>query len=82
VIGNFATMHLLTKTASSTRSTSNTRGHRQGQGLRPTTALYGHVFRNATLLVIAGFPRRHRDFHWLAAGRSEIFPDGPGPDEL
>jgi microcin C transport system permease protein len=56
VIGSFATLTLLTK------NTFLDEIHKQyvvtarAKGLTETRVLYGHVFRNAMLLVIAGFP--------------------------
>ena len=54
VIGGFATLTMLTKTRSSTRSASSTSPPPAPRGWMKKI-LYRHVFRNAMLLVIAGF---------------------------
>jgi microcin C transport system permease protein len=57
VIGNFATMTLLTKNSFLDEINKQYVVTAKAKGLTGRV-LYGHVFRNAMLLVIAGFPRR------------------------
>jgi len=56
VIGNFATMTLLTKNSFLDEINKQYVVTAKAKGLSRTRVLYGHVFRNAMLLVIAGFP--------------------------
>ena len=58
VIGNFATMTLLTKNSFLDEINKQYVVTAKAKGLSRSRVLYGHVFRNAMLLVIAGFPRR------------------------
>jgi microcin C transport system permease protein len=56
VIGNFATMTLLTKNSFLDEIGKQYVITAKAKGLSDRRVLYGHVFRNAMLLVIAGFP--------------------------
>ncbi|MFF7708481.1 microcin C ABC transporter permease YejB [Pseudomonas sp. NPDC007930] len=56
VIGNFATMTLLTKNSFLDEIGKQYVVTAKAKGLSPHKVLYGHVFRNAMLLVVAGFP--------------------------
>ncbi|HLD64639.1 MAG TPA: microcin C ABC transporter permease YejB [Pseudomonas sp.] len=56
VIGNFATLTLLTKNSFLDEINKQYVVTARAKGLTETRVLYGHVFRNAMLLVIAGFP--------------------------
>jgi microcin C transport system permease protein len=62
VIGNFATMTLLTKNSFLDEINKQYVVTAKAKGLTNHRVLYGHVFRNAMLLVIAGFPRRSSAF--------------------
>ena len=56
VIGNFATMTFLTKNSFLDEIGKQYVVTAKAKGLSNNRVLYGHVFRNAMLLVIAGFP--------------------------
>lgn len=56
VIGNFATMTLLTKNSFLDEIGKQYVITARAKGLSKRRVLYGHVFRNAMLLVVAGFP--------------------------
>lgn len=56
VIGGFATLTMLTKNAFLDEIRKQYVMTARAKGLDETRILYGHVFRNAMLLVIAGFP--------------------------
>ncbi|SNR91925.1 microcin C ABC transporter permease YejB [Pseudomonas segetis] len=56
VIGNFATLTLLTKNSFLDEINKQYVVTARAKGLTNTRVLYGHVFRNAMLLIIAGFP--------------------------
>ena len=56
VIGNFATLTLLTKNSFLDEINKQYVVTAKAKGLSSNRVLYGHVFRNAMLLVIAGFP--------------------------
>ena len=56
VIGNFATLTLLTKNSFLDEINKQYVITARAKGLTNRGVLYGHVFRNAMLLVIAGFP--------------------------
>jgi microcin C transport system permease protein len=55
-IGAFATMTLLTKNSFLDEIRKQYVVTARAKGLSETRVLYGHVFRNAMLIVIAGFP--------------------------
>ncbi|MWV16939.1 microcin C ABC transporter permease YejB [Pseudomonas sp. L-22-4S-12] len=56
VIGNFATLTLLTKNSFLDEIGKQYVVTARAKGLSNTSVLYGHVFRNAMLIIIAGFP--------------------------
>ncbi|MDO9619169.1 MAG: microcin C ABC transporter permease YejB [Pseudomonas sp.] len=56
VIGNFATLTLLTKNSFLDEINKQYVVTARAKGLSNTRVLYGHVFRNAMLIIIAGFP--------------------------
>ncbi|TWH75813.1 microcin C transport system permease protein [Azomonas agilis] len=56
VIGNFATLTLLTKNSFLDEINKQYVMTARAKGLSPNRVLYGHVFRNAMLIIIAGFP--------------------------
>jgi microcin C transport system permease protein len=55
-IGSFATMTMLTKNSFLDEIRKQYVTTARAKGLSESQVLYGHVFRNAMLLVIAGFP--------------------------
>lgn len=57
VIGGFATLTLLTKNAFLNEITRQYVITARAKGLSEKRVLYGHVFRNAILLVVAGIPQ-------------------------
>lgn len=57
VIGGFATLTLLTKNAFLNEITRQYVVTARAKGLSERRVLYGHVFRNAMLLVVAGIPQ-------------------------
>ncbi len=56
VIGNFATLTFLTKNSFLDEINKQYVITARAKGLSESRVLYGHVFRNAMLLIIAGFP--------------------------
>lgn len=56
VIGNFATLTLLTKNSFLDEIGKQYVVTARAKGLTENRVLYGHVFRNAMLIVVAGFP--------------------------
>jgi microcin C transport system permease protein len=56
VIGGFATLTMLTKNSFLDQLHQQYVLTARAKGLSPCRVLYGHVFRNAMLIVIAGFP--------------------------
>ena len=56
VIGSFASLTMLTKNSFIEEINKNYVVTARAKGLTENQVLYGHVFRNAMLLVIAGFP--------------------------
>lgn len=56
VIGGFATLTMLTKNAFMDEIRKHYVLTAHAKGLTHSAVLYGHVFRNAMLLIIAGFP--------------------------
>jgi microcin C transport system permease protein len=56
VIGNFATLTLLTKNSFLDEINKQYVITARAKGLTENRVLYGHVFRNAMLIIIAGFP--------------------------
>jgi microcin C transport system permease protein len=57
VAGSFATLTMLTKNSFLEEINKQYVLTARAKGLTPHRVLYGHVFRNAMLIVIAGFPR-------------------------
>jgi microcin C transport system permease protein len=57
VLGGFATLTLLTKNSFLEEIGKQFVLTARAKGLAPRRVLYGHVFRNAMLIVIAGFPQ-------------------------
>jgi microcin C transport system permease protein len=56
VIGGFATLTMLTKNSFLDEINKNYVITARAKGLTERKILFGHVFRNAMLLIIAGFP--------------------------
>ncbi|MDF1822797.1 MAG: microcin C ABC transporter permease YejB [Alcanivoracaceae bacterium] len=56
VIGNFATLAMLTKNSFLDEISKQYVQTARAKGLTEKQVLYGHVFRNAMLIIIAGFP--------------------------
>lgn len=56
VIGGFATLTMLTKNSFLDEISKQYVTTARAKGLTETAVLYGHVFRNAMLIIIAGFP--------------------------
>ena len=56
VIGGFATLTMLTKNSFLDQINMQYVQTARAKGLSERRVLYGHVFRNAMLIVIAGFP--------------------------
>lgn len=56
VIGGFATLTMLTKNSFLDEMGKQYVVTARAKGLAPNQVLYGHVFRNAMLIIIAGFP--------------------------
>ena len=56
VIGNFATLTLLTKNSFLDEINKQYVTTARAKGLPENKVLYGHIFRNAMLIIIAGFP--------------------------
>lgn len=56
VVGGFATLTMLTKNSFLDEINKQYVVTARAKGLSETRVLYGHVFRNAMLLIVAGFP--------------------------
>ena len=56
VVGNFATLSMLTKNSFMDEIRKQYVQTARAKGLSEKQVLYGHVFRNAMLIIIAGFP--------------------------
>lgn len=56
VVGNFATLTMLTKNSFLDEISKQYVQTARSKGLTEKRVLYGHVFRNAMLIIIAGFP--------------------------
>ncbi len=56
VVGGFATLTMLTKNSFLDEINKQYVVTARAKGLTPRRVLYGHVFRNAMLIVVAGFP--------------------------
>ena len=57
VVGGFASLTMLTKNSFLEEINKQYVVTARAKGLTETQVLYGHVFRNAMLLIVAGFPR-------------------------
>ena len=57
VVGSFATLTMLTKNSFLEEINKQYVLTARAKGLTPNRVLYAHVFRNAMLIVVAGFPR-------------------------
>ena len=80
-LGAFATMTLLTKNSFLDEIRKQYVMTARAKGCSERQVLYGHVFRNAMLIVIAGFPERvhSRLLLRLAADRDHLFARRPRP---
>ena len=56
VVGSFATLTMLSKNSFLDEINKQYVMTARAKGLRPARVLYGHVFRNAMLIIISGFP--------------------------
>ena len=56
VVGSFATLTMLSKNSFMDEINKQYVMTARAKGLRPVRVLYGHVFRNAMLIIISGFP--------------------------
>ena len=74
-LGAFATMTLLTKNSFLDEIRKQYVMTARAKGCTERQVLYGHVFRNAMLIVIAGFPGAfiHAFFSGVAADRDDLF---------
>ncbi|MFC1664643.1 microcin C ABC transporter permease YejB [Pseudomonadota bacterium] len=72
VVGGFATLTLLTKNSFLDQIKMQYVITAQAKGLSEQRVLYGHVFRNAMLIVIAGFPAAFVDILFTSALLIEI----------
>jgi len=79
VIGSFASLTLLTKNSFLDQLRMLYVSTARAKGLSERQVLYGHVFRNAMLIVISGFPGRdHRHLlHGCGAHRDDLLPRRP-----
>ena len=83
-IGGFATLTMLTKNSFLDQIHQQYVMTARAKGLTERRVLYGHVFRNAMLIVIAGFPgavHRHA-VHRLGADRGDLLARRPRPARL
>ena len=72
VAGAFATLTMLTKNSFLEEINKQYVLTARAKGLRPNRVLYGHVFRNAMLIVVAGFPRAFVSILFTAALLIEV----------
>ncbi len=72
VIGGFAGLTLLTKNSFLDEVNKQYVVTARAKGLSEGSVLYGHVFRNAMLIVIAGFPSAFVDIFFTGALLTEI----------
>jgi microcin C transport system permease protein len=82
--GAFATTTLLTKNSFLDEIRKQYVTTARAKGLDERTVLYGHVFRNAMLIIIAGFPGAFISafFTGLAADRDDLLARRAGPARL
>ncbi len=80
----FATMTLLTKNSFLDEIRKQYVLTARAKGCTQNQVLYGHIFRNAMLIVIAGFPRAfvHAFFLRLVADRDDLLARRAGPPWL
>ena len=80
-LGAFTTMTFLTRNSFLDEIRKQYVMTAQAKGLGQRQVLYGHVFRNAMLLIIAGFPGRlhPRLLLGLAADRDHLLARRPRP---
>ena len=79
MIGNFATLTLLTKNSFLDEINKQYVITARAKGLSKNRVLYGHVFRNAMLIIIAGFPAAFIGMFFTGSLLIEvIFLDGLG----
>ena len=71
-IGGFASLTLLTKNAFLENLTAQYVTSARAKGVSDRRVLYGHVFRNAMLIVIAGFPAAFIGIFFTSAAFIEI----------
>ena len=81
LIGGFATTTLLTKNSFLDEIKKHYVVTARAKGLSEREVLYGHVFRNAMLIVISGFPGAFIGIflRQFAADRNHIFAGWAGP---
>ena len=72
VIGGFASLTMLTKNSFLDEINKQYVITARAKGLTERRVLYGHVFRNAMLIVIAGFPGAFVDIFFTGALLTEI----------
>lgn len=72
VIGGFATLTMLTKNSFLDEISKQYVTTARAKGLTETKVLYGHVFRNAMLIIIAGFPAAIVGIFFTGAFLTEI----------
>lgn len=72
VIGGFATLTMLTKNSFLDEISKQYVTTARAKGLNETGVLYGHVFRNAMLIIIAGFPAAIVGIFFTGAFLTEI----------
>ena len=84
VVGSFATLTMLTKNSFLDQLGQQYVMTARAKGLTERRVLYGHVFRNAMLIVIGGFPGRlhRRALRRLAPDRDHLLPRWAGPARL
>ena len=84
LIGSFATLTMLTKNSFIEEINKQYVLTARAKGLDERAVLYGHVFRNAMLIVIAGFPAAFVSvlFTGSLADRGDLLARRPGPARL
>ncbi len=84
VIGGFATLTILTKNSFLNEITRQYVVTARAKGMSERRVLYGHVFRNAMLLVVSGIPQAFISVFFAGSLLIEVifFPRRPGTHEL
>ena len=84
VVGGFASLTMLTKNSFLEQINQQYVMTARAKGLTERRVLYGHVFRNAMLIVIGGFPAAFIGmlFGGLAADRDHLLPRWAGSARL